>query len=99
MFTESSTKSILKKSDNAHVPHVPPVLEAVEKSEPSNLPHGFSFMSVRLNPLHRPTDNKEERLLHIPETAYRQGYTLRVDFDAVPFPELPGDDDEEEDGN
>ena len=85
-----------KKTRTNKAPHVPPVTEAVENAEPSNLPHGFSFMSVRLNPLHR-IPGAEERLLYVPETAYREGYTLKADFTATPFPEPPDDEEEGED--
>lgn len=85
-------QSLSKKKCNKV--HVPAVTEAVNNAEPTNLPHGFSFMSVRLNPLHRLPDG-EERLLYVPETAYREGYTLQADFTATPFPEPIDEEDEE----
>ena len=55
-------------------------------------------MSVRLNPLHRLPDPENERVVYVPETAYRAGYTLKADFAVNTFPEFY-DHDDDVDGN
>lgn len=73
--------------------HVPPVVEVMESSRQPDLPRGFSFMSIRLNPMHRLPEPESGRLVRVPETAYRQGYVLQAAFTATPF---PGPADEED---
>lgn len=69
-------------------PTVPPALEAVKAAPPYDLPNGYSFMSVKLNPLYR-MSGTDERLVVVPETANRHGYALRAEYLNPPYPVPP----------
>lgn len=86
--------------NNPNAPTVSPALKAVKEAPPDSLPTGYSFMSVKLNPLYK-LSGMDDRLVVVPETANRHGYALRAEYLNPPYPvppiETQANSDSEED--